>query len=143
MTDRTPEEMAKRKARQRVNSEVKAGRMQRPNDLPCVDCGHLFETDGKRHEYDHHLGYEPEHWLDVVARCAKCHHQKDSPKAQQTHCVNGHEFNAENTYLKSNGSRWCKACGRERDRRRKRPEGYWKRVNAARKDRNYGKRSGT
>jgi hypothetical protein len=35
-------------------------------------------------------------------------------KREATHCVNGHEFTAENTYVRpDNGSRQCKACHRE------------------------------
>jgi len=31
-----------------------------------------------------------------------------------THCVNGHEFTPENTGLKPNGFRYCRACQRVR-----------------------------
>jgi hypothetical protein len=34
--------------------------------------------------------------------------------AVKTHCVRGHEYNAENTIVRPNGSRWCRACGRVR-----------------------------
>jgi hypothetical protein len=43
------------------------------NDLPrlaqqkCTDCGQQAVN------YHHHLGYAPEHWLDVVPLCRKCH----------------------------------------------------------------------
>lgn len=30
--------------------------------------------------------------------------------ARKTHCVNGHEFTEENTYLRPTGGRMCKAC---------------------------------
>lgn len=43
------------------------------------------------------------------------------PKAPKTHCVNGHEFNEENTYL-YNGYRHCRVCQKERMRLR-RPQG--------------------
>lgn len=39
----------------------------------------------------------------------------DSPSAlhaRQTHCINGHEFTPENTYLWDNRMRQCRACGR-------------------------------
>lgn len=36
----------------------------------------------------------------------------------QTHCKRGHEFTPENTRIGASGSRFCIACGRERDRRR-------------------------
>lgn len=37
-------------------------------------------------------------------------------KAQQTHCINGHEFSDENTYFRPNGTRACRECRRLRDR---------------------------
>ncbi|WP_352237126.1 HNH endonuclease signature motif containing protein [Lentzea sp. NBRC 102530] len=39
-------------------------------------------------------------------------------RAAQTHCVNGHEFDAANTYIRSAGTRDCRACHRNRERRR-------------------------
>lgn len=30
--------------------------------------------------------------------------------ARQTHCINGHEFNEENTYLRKSGGRACRQC---------------------------------
>lgn len=38
-------------------------------------------------------------------------------KAAQTHCVNGHPFDEANTHIRSNGTRSCRVCGRERQRR--------------------------
>jgi len=35
-----------------------------------------------------------------------------------THCKWGHEFNAENTYYKPDGNRQCRACVKERRRKR-------------------------
>ncbi len=34
-------------------------------------------------------------------------------------CVNGHEFTSENTYIRQNGGRQCRACNRESARRYK------------------------
>ena len=31
-----------------------------------------------------------------------------------THCMHGHEFNATNTYVRSNGQRNCRVCRRRR-----------------------------
>lgn len=39
--------------------------------------------------------------------------------ARQTHCVNGHEFTKENTYLRTAGGRYCRACGLNSWRSRK------------------------
>lgn len=36
-----------------------------------------------------------------------------------THCKHGHEFTPENTYPRPEGGRACRACSRERSRRRK------------------------
>lgn len=60
-------------ARQRVNVEVRHGWRPRPNDLPCVDCGHVWSEGERRHEYDHHLGYDAEHHTDVEPVCTTCH----------------------------------------------------------------------
>ncbi len=35
-------------------------------------------------------------------------------KAQQTHCVNGHEFTEDNTARRPNGTRGCRICQRAR-----------------------------
>ena len=37
----------------------------------------------------------------------------------KTHCKQGHEYTPENTYLKKNGNRACRECGRIRLRKRK------------------------
>jgi hypothetical protein len=69
----------KRQARKRVNQMVLAGRLARPNDLPCFDCGHrrsLGTFGGRRHEYDHYLGYDALHHLAVQAVCSRCHHRR-------------------------------------------------------------------
>lgn len=36
--------------------------------------------------------------------------------ARKTRCVNGHEFTDENTYVRPNGRRVCRACHRETSR---------------------------
>ena len=44
-------------------------------------------------------------------------------RAQQTHCINGHEFTEDNTRIRSNGTRKCKTCdsriGREHRARKR------------------------
>lgn len=39
-------------------------------------------------------------------------------KLAQTHCVNGHEFTEENTYVNPNGTRKCRKCAARRERAR-------------------------
>lgn len=107
-------------------------RRPNPNSLPCVDCGHL--GDDRRHEYDHHLGYEAEHHYDVQPVCSKCHAKRDGKKAKQTHCINGHEFTPENTIIKSNGCRQCRECRKAHDRKRVRDAAYWRAYRAKRRE---------
>lgn len=40
-------------------------------------------------------------------------------KREQTHCKRNHEFNRQNTYLRPNGTRLCRACARDADRERR------------------------
>lgn len=67
-----------RQARRRVNHLVDVGVLPNPNTLPCTDCQHL--GDDKRHEYDHHLGYEAIHHEDVEPVCAPCHHRREDQR---------------------------------------------------------------
>jgi len=65
-------------ARGVVNRSVLAGRLPAANTLPCSDCGHVITPESpRRHEYDHFLGYEPEHQLDVQAVCTLCHADRE------------------------------------------------------------------
>ena len=66
----------KKQARRRVNYLVDIGLLPDPDDVPCVDCGHLG-ADGPRHEYDHYLGYEAVHHEDVEPVCSSCHHERE------------------------------------------------------------------
>ena len=74
----------KTQARHRVNVLVRTGKIPKPNELPCVDCGHQHKEGGKRHEYDHHNGYGAEHHLDVISLCSTCHHRRH-PKNGEKH----------------------------------------------------------
>lgn len=59
-------------ARRRVQTLVDNGVLPRARDAPCVDCGN------QAREYDHHLGYGPDHHEDVEAVCAGCHHRREA-----------------------------------------------------------------
>lgn len=37
-------------------------------------------------------------------------------KAAQTQCIHGHSFDEANTHIRPNGTRACRACGRQRQR---------------------------
>jgi hypothetical protein len=38
--------------------------------FPCVDCG------AQARDYDHHMGYEERHALDVEPVCRPCHNKR-------------------------------------------------------------------
>lgn len=61
----------------------------------------------------------PEH-LEPVSNYVNVVERGQNPfaiNARKTHCTHGHEFTPENTWLRSDGSRTCRACRRERMRR--------------------------
>lgn len=122
-------------ARHRVNQEVSCGAMPDPNTLPCTECDHIGED--RRHEYHHHLGYSVEYFLHVQPLCTVCHPAKDNAKKQQTCCLHGHEYTSENTIIKANGTRECRACRRERDRKRRGPA-WWREYRKNRKEASHG-----
>lgn len=68
----------KLQARRRVNHLVDVGLLPNPNTVACTDCQHL--GDDKRHEYDHHLGYEADHHEDVEPVCTTCHHEREAQR---------------------------------------------------------------
>lgn len=70
----------KRQARQRINVEVRTGRRPHPNTQPCTDCGHVWTEGERRHEYDHHQGYDAAHHLDVQPVCTTCHHRRETDR---------------------------------------------------------------
>ena len=57
----------RQQARRVVNHAIRVGKLPRPDTLKCHYCPK------KAKEYHHHKGYEPEHWLDVLPVCRKCH----------------------------------------------------------------------
>lgn len=71
--ERFPDHIAARTA---VSNAVRDGRLDKPSC--CSNCGR-----SGRIEAHHHLGYEPEHQLDVVWLCPPCH--KAADRAQEQH----------------------------------------------------------
>lgn len=63
----------KLQARGRVNHLINIGAIPDPNALPCVLCGHIWKKGERRHEYDHHLGYDAQNHEKVRALCSTCH----------------------------------------------------------------------
>lgn len=57
----------KYRARSAVFLEVRMKRMPRAKDCRCQNCGMMAWG------YHHHLGYDREHWLDVIPLCRRCH----------------------------------------------------------------------
>jgi hypothetical protein len=104
----------------------------------CFDHGYgRFKVEGKEwyaHRYmlqeicgvqlpaGHHVHHtcrvpgcvNPDHLEVVTPREHKHHHP--SFKTRLTHCIRGHELNEENTLIRRNGTRNCRACARIRNR---------------------------
>jgi hypothetical protein len=62
------------KARKRISQLVADGRLPPARDLACKKCG------SNASEYHHHLGYDKEHWFDVIPLCHDCHESADHPE---------------------------------------------------------------
>lgn len=61
--------------------------------------------------------FNPLHLEPVTSRENTMRGENWSAKrAVQTECLRGHAFTDENTYVRPNGTRWCKECGRARSR---------------------------
>lgn len=59
-----------------VSNKVKKGEFPHPNTIPCSDCGHVWKSGERRHEYDHHNGYDEKHIFDVECVCSSCHNAR-------------------------------------------------------------------
>jgi hypothetical protein len=62
-------------ARRKVAYYVAQGYMPAASSLECQHKG--GRCTGKAEHYHHYNGYEPEHWLDVIPVCRKCHDDLD------------------------------------------------------------------
>lgn len=76
----------------------------------CVNPAHLY------------VGSQAQNSQDCVRRGRLRNPRADANRAK-THCIHGHEFTAENTYLTTDGRRQCNQCRRA----------SWTRDNARRK----------
>lgn len=88
-----------------------------PSEHLCVDCGRPAEDwayDGDDEERSELVGgYILTFSLNTSSyspRCRKCHSRYDDRRRERTHCKRGHEFTPENTYIRPNGNRECRAC---------------------------------
>lgn len=64
------------KARRVVQGAVQRGEIPSCKSLPCTDCG------GTAQHYDHYLGYERDHWLDVQPVCIRCHGERSAIRGE-------------------------------------------------------------
>jgi hypothetical protein len=64
-------ERARRDAHQAVARAIEAGRLDPPNEHPCLRCGARYPS--TLVEYHHVCGYANDHWLTVIALCRRCH----------------------------------------------------------------------
>ena len=58
------------KAKSAVNNAIYHGRLPSVNTRQCHYCPEQAE------QYHHYLGYEKEHWLDVMPACLICHRKE-------------------------------------------------------------------
>lgn len=56
-----------KKATDAVGYAIRIGKLPRPDTLLCHYCPNPAQ------QYHHHKGYAPEHRLDVIPICKKCH----------------------------------------------------------------------
>jgi hypothetical protein len=69
------------------------------------------------HPCQHRRCVNPAH-LEAVTHAVNCQRGRGNGYGARTHCKNGHEFTPENT-LVSHQRRACRACNREKMRRRR------------------------
>ena len=81
---------------------------------------HGFWPKITRHTCDNPPCVNPRHLLDGNTR-SNARDMVDrgrSPAAQRTHCPQGHEYTAENTWISKQGWRRCRHCSRDNARKR-------------------------
>lgn len=96
------------RTRRRTAQLIQAGVLVRPDT--CERC----DGDGGGFTIEcHHPSYDDAATIEWL--CKVCHmaHHSDSV----AHCVHGHEYTPENTYVAPKGGRACRTCQRENQRR--------------------------
>jgi hypothetical protein len=71
------------RARRTVTVMVKNKIIPPANSMTCIDCGHIWSKGERRHEYDHHLGYDPAHFADVESVCTTCHTRREEQRGKR------------------------------------------------------------
>jgi hypothetical protein len=112
-------------ARMRLQRALKRGELVRPT--VCSKCRRESFIEAAHRSY----GRE----IDILWLCRSCHRKWDAeqPKGghpnqatvrssvpwrqRKTHCIHGHEYTPENTYIRPSGERACRICQRENLRR--------------------------
>jgi hypothetical protein len=88
----------------------------------CEMCG----VDRGRFEWANRSGKYTRERSDWMSLCVRCHRTYDQGpfmrNAQKTHCIHGHAFTPENTYVRIDGTgrRICRICANARSREYKR-----------------------
>jgi hypothetical protein len=86
-------------------------------DHQCHDPALCFEGD----QCKHRRCVNPSHLKAVPAMENKKRQNRSRTKGNKakTHCSEGHEYSAENTYIRRNGSRKCRRCNADQEQKRR------------------------
>ena len=106
------DKMKDQRANNAVSYRIHLGEWPKASELLCSVCGKPAD------DYHHHLGYEQQHWYDVVPVCRSCHVRitKGLTKPNywtQSVCVHcGKQFSVRKCYVKRGQGKFCSTgCG--------------------------------